>query len=489
MRWMMVMVLTVTVGLIAASGCDSGDGDGDTDGDADVDGDGDSDGDGDGDADGDGDDGSDDCEGGGDGGPACGPDGIAREDVVVASQDGVRALAGCTAVEGALLVCGPDVVDLRPLSSLVRVGGQLHVDDADSLTSLEGLESIEEIGGGLELDDNAVLETLDGLPAAARVALGISIRENPSLTNLRGLGGLSLAEGYGGEGTYSVSVIGNPRLSTLEGLEIVRTAETPVGLVIGEIDDLVDLNALAGVEQLQSVRLRNLPALESLESFSSLESVGDLEIDRVPIGTLAGLEALREAGWIYIHSAPSLVDLSALSSLERVGELHVESNSSLYALDLPPLATLDVLRVWKNPVLVTLGPGPLGSAEIERLYLRDDPLLADLGALAEVTSVADQMILAELDAIDSLAPLDAIATVRGSLSIYRNERLPQADAEAWAASRGAGEVKVDGNLGAEPHVGECPWTHDEECDEDVEWGTGLCPDGTDDEGCRWDMGD
>jgi hypothetical protein len=317
------------------------------------------------------------------------------------------------------------------VSSLVRVGGHLHVDDADSLTSLEGLESIEEIGIGLEIDDNAALETLDGLPAAARVALGISIRENPSLTDLRGLGGLSLAEGY--EETYSVSVIGNPRLSTLEGLEIVRTAATPVGLVIGEIDDLVDLNALAGVEQLQSVRLRNLPALESLESFSSLESVS--------------------------------------------------------TLDLPPLATLDVLVVWKNPVLVTLGPGPLGSAEIERLYLRDDPLLANLGALTQVTSVADQMTLAELDAIDSLAPLDAITTVRGSLSIYRNERLPQTDAEAWAASRDAGEVKVDGNLGAEPHVGECPWTHDEECDEDVEWGTGLCPDGTDDEGCRWDLGD
>lgn len=424
--------------------------------------------------------GDDDIGGGeGEGERLCGPDGVVRgDDVIVESQAEVQALEGCTEIEGALQVRGPDVIDLGPLSSLVRIG-MLDVAEASSLRSLAGLESLGAVGW-IEIEGNDSLQTLEGL-GPARVAHGISIRANPRLATLRGLAGLGLGEGY--EGSFAIDVLASPLLSSLEGLEIIHAAEAPAAIVLAECDSLADIDALAGVELFANVQLRALPAVESLDALSSLASADWIAIEGLPIRTLAGLSGLREVGALHLTNNLELTDLSALSDLQILHELALSGNAALESCDLA-LPFVDVVSIWDSPSLTSLGAGPLGSGEINRLFLRDAPALANLDALSEITAVAVDMTLAELDAIDSLAPLDGIAEVERSLAIYRNERLPQQDAEEWAATRGAREVKVDGNLGAEPHTDDCPWTNDIVCDEDLEGGTGLCPDGTDDAGCR-----
>lgn len=55
----------------------------------------------------------------------------------------------------------------------------------------------------------------------------------------------------------------------------------------------------------------------------------------------------------------------------------------------------------------------------------------------------------------------------------------------WASIRSVGQwTKVDGNLGALPHIDECPWEFDVECDDPSVFGTGLCPEGFDIEACE-----
>jgi hypothetical protein len=65
--------------------------------------------------------------------------------------------------------------------------------------------------------------------------------------------------------------------------------------------------------------------------------------------------------------------------------------------------------------------------------------------------------------------------------IYYNSKLPQTEAEAFAARVNAeGRVRVVGNLGDDDvPYDPCPWPDDGYCDEDL----GFCAPGTDPQDC------
>ena len=421
--------------------------------------------------------------GSGSGGPRCGADGVARGDeTIVESQADADALEGCTRIEGSLVIRGPGIRSLAPLSSAVDIGRELQIREATSLTSLEGLGAVETVGWDLEVMGCDSLETLDGLSSHSYVGWGATVMSNASLTSIAALS--TLTPGEGAEGTYGVLIRENPLLSSLDGLEFLGSGSPTIDLLVAECGALSDIDALSAIEELASLELRNDGAIESLEGLASLTSVGSITIEGLSVATLAGLNRLTTvAGQLAIRNDAALSDLSALSSLETVGELSVEGNPAIATLDdLPALRSVQVLTVLDDPGLHSLGSAGLGAGTLARLYLAGCPQLVDLGALSTIDSIDDQFTVADLDSLESLTALDGIASVGRWLTIIHNDLLPELDAEAWAASRGADIVKVDGNLGADPHVGTCPWTGDGACDEAD--GTGLCPAGSDEEDCR-----
>jgi hypothetical protein len=104
---------------------------------------------------------------------------------------------GCTQLEGNVYISGNDIVNLNGLSVVISIGGDLWIEDNDSLTSLTGLEGLTSIGGGLLIgecwygDGNPALTSLTGLSNLTTIVGNLEICYNDSLTSLTGLEGLN----------------------------------------------------------------------------------------------------------------------------------------------------------------------------------------------------------------------------------------------------------------------------------------------------------
>jgi hypothetical protein len=86
---------------------------------------------------------------------------VIEGDVTLSSQAEVEAFAG-SFVTGNLTIQGSDIIDLTTLMTLDSVGGDLWVEDNDSLSNLNGLSNITSVGG-LIIASNYSLTNLDGL--------------------------------------------------------------------------------------------------------------------------------------------------------------------------------------------------------------------------------------------------------------------------------------------------------------------------------------
>jgi hypothetical protein len=75
-------------------------------------------------------------------------------DVQVRTQADVDALAGCTAVTGALVIRTGAPIDLRPLGQLETVGGDLAIGPTLALTGIDGFGRLRAVGGTLRISAN-----------------------------------------------------------------------------------------------------------------------------------------------------------------------------------------------------------------------------------------------------------------------------------------------------------------------------------------------
>jgi hypothetical protein len=82
------------------------------------------------------------------------------------------------------------------------------------------------------------------------------------------------------------------------------------------------LNDLSGLETLERIggvlQLRMARNLTSLHGLRSLRSLGNLAVDTTAVGSLEGLEQLREVGHLVIRDNPNLTSLRGLEGLCRV---------------------------------------------------------------------------------------------------------------------------------------------------------------------------
>jgi hypothetical protein len=141
----------------------------------------------------------------GDGGEAVRPGTVWHGDVLADRQSTVDALAGYTMIDGALVVASRSVddpvVSLEPLTSLVRVSGDVTMVGNDALVDLTGFDALTRIGGDLSLAFNVSLTDM-ALPALVRIEGCLRVGYNEALCASRALALREQLRGREGVGGY-----------------------------------------------------------------------------------------------------------------------------------------------------------------------------------------------------------------------------------------------------------------------------------------------
>lgn len=128
--------------------------------------------------------------------------------------------------------------------------------------------------------------------------------------------------------TGTLTIIGNTRLSSLDGLEHLRAVRN---LVITENLALANIEGLSGLRHARNVTIGDNPRLENLHGLESLRSVDRLIVSKNGIFCSAGLSGLTAAGEIVIDSNPRLLSLQGLENLESAGNVTIRNNPRLSA--------------------------------------------------------------------------------------------------------------------------------------------------------------
>ncbi|MDF0718255.1 fibronectin type III domain-containing protein [Muricauda sp. 334s03] len=234
---------------------------------------------------------------------------------------------------------GSDITNLRALSNLNQVGGDLNIGGYVSgygvlenplLESLEGLgylasvdtyylndyipkdlsigycpklENLDELNlfifeGDITIEYNDGLQNIDGLARITK-AEAIHIRNNASLTNLDGLSNI--------ENITYIQLSRNPVLSDIGGIQISNVVLG--GLMISENDILADLSVFSDITAISyDLDITDSPAIVDLTPFSKLTHIGRmLHITNTGVTNLDAFASLEVVGGSYeTYSEPEL---------------------------------------------------------------------------------------------------------------------------------------------------------------------------------------
>lgn len=364
------------------------------------------------------------------------------------SLDGAGATSAATSESGSSDECAglerwpgdlvlADALDDPTLACVREVEGVLEIGAISGLLDLDALASVERVGG-LEVVGNPELTTLHGLEAL-RSAGWITVTENPVLVDLRALAGVETI------GSWYVGG-GQPLLSD-------------VSAFVGDLDVSVQPQTIADFQ------IYDLPAVATLAGLATIGTVtpsGDGRY-RVLIGAMPALtdtSGLAAFAPLQDRLALILLDLTlpefAFAGQGRLGSLELSGNPSLHRLELdgidsvgrltlgaalPSLLTLDGLEQVEH--FDTLDIGDCGAAP--------GLGLSSLAGLDGVTSI-DALVIVGAPALTSIDALPA-GTALGSVLIRDNPALDESAVLARLALLDVrGDVTVCGNANAGP----CP---------------------------------
>ncbi len=265
-----------------------------------------------------------------------------------AVDDYVANYGTCTTLTGDLSIANLD--DLSFLTSLVSVGGFLHITSCENLTSLDGLQNLEAIGGGLRLANLPALQNLDDLGGLTAIPGDVELENAPLLSSLNGLNGVTT---IGGD-----LLVTNLGISNLQGLG--NLASLGGTLAFQSMPNLQHLNDLTGLTTIPgNLSIDDNNELTDLSGLANITFVGgDLSINNSPVlPQLTGLGSINTVGGaLSVYNNPLLTDLDALAGLQSLGNDLALGNLPLITNlnGLANIASLEQMVVIVNNPLLTL---------------------------------------------------------------------------------------------------------------------------------------
>lgn len=329
--------------------------------------------------------------------------------------------AGCAEVTGDLLIEAADLPDIKGLSKLTSVGGELIIKNNSALTTLEGLENLTSVGRGIRIEANQALTSIEALAKIGGVnkvnLQHITLRANPALTSLKGLEGV--------EQVGQLIVDDLEALTSLEGLEGLRTMgeggvitlralpaltsvaalgelnADPASLVLDGLDELASLQGLGGMKKIGDLHIQNVGKITDLTALAPDYITGELVVrDNAALTSVAGLEVMNylapnglilTLGDLIIEGNPELTTLEGLKTIQIVeGDILVHQNAKLTAL-------------WRDAA----GFGDSGPSRARRLIIRDNDALLG-GPIYDSSAIFKEVIIEDNDALTSLGRLSLL---------------------------------------------------------------------------------
>jgi hypothetical protein len=284
------------------------------------------------------------------------------------------------------------------LGSLVRgslASGTLALACTSDGVDLGGGMLAQDLSGGSRCQDTTIVE------------------DNVRVTTPEELAALEGCEEIRGD--LSIQMFADADLAPLHALRVVDAT-----LTFGSsAQALLTAEQFSDEALLQQIEEREAPLrgewLASLAGLESLELVGSLHVFHTGITDLLPLVRLRrigggvsgrslidtQLGEIYFQGNPELQDLAGLDGARGVQQLELVANASLLSLD-------------------GFAPEP----EFQVLNVLDCPALADIDALANVTSI--EILSLDGTGLADLGGLSALAGAWGSASVLNNPALVDA---------------------------------------------------------------
>jgi hypothetical protein len=360
---------------------------------------------------------------------------LVEESVVVDNQDQLDQLEGCEQIAGDFHIRPFASADFRPLAALHTVGGALELGrltaldtlslprevqerigeimeqeqallDSGCFSSLEGFESLERVGSlslnGVGTPDLLAFSNLGALTDGGSLVVGVC-------ANLRGLIGLEQLTGV---------VELTQRCNSLESLEGPRFAPR-MGNVYIYGTSLADLGSFAP-ESVNELRIDDT-ALESLDALSQLARATSIDlVGNRALTDVDALATLNDVGSLRIGFSPLLERLPELTSMVQLDTLSIVDNDALENFpSIPNLGVIPGDTDWGN-----LAPE-------HALLLRPDIIeISGNASLESIVIPAGWLAASYLDIIDNerLTSID-LANIQAvdSLTIGANAALTSVD--------------------------------------------------------------
>lgn len=257
-------------------------------------------------------------------------------------QEDVDDFAKCnyTSIEGNLYISddapignmGSVIKDLKGLSSLTSISGNIEIRDLKGLTTLDGLDNIESCMN-LTIASCEKLTNIDGL-GKLKPKGGIYISTNFKLERLSGFH-------FDDNSTVATIIVSNcPLIKNIDVFKGVIKSLVVVQISsnysLKDIEGLRDIQVIGGDKLTTSspaLEIRYNESLESLAPFSNLTTVdyGGMDISNNPlILNLDGFSSVTDfKGDIHIIDNDNLLNIDGLSNITEVEKLRISDNDNL----------------------------------------------------------------------------------------------------------------------------------------------------------------
>ncbi|WP_282080049.1 T9SS type A sorting domain-containing protein [Aquimarina algiphila] len=207
-----------------------------------------------------------------------------KGDVVLSSQKEVDNFKG-TKIIGNLIIReyieNPDVIstsqsiitNIKSLSQLTFLDGDLKIIRNSKLSNLDGLEGIKEITGSIEIKGNNSLKNINGLRLIKKIGKNITIINNRALSNSNGLSSIPIVHG-----DLNIQNSGFRKLEGLSSLEVIEG-----NLIIKNNEALVSINSLLNLKKIKgnfilTANKKLISACSIVELFQTEAAIGSISV-------------------------------------------------------------------------------------------------------------------------------------------------------------------------------------------------------------------